>query len=166
MGVQSRFDAHIDKVRSSVIDDIFSTPERRGERAWLGDCFTFDAIATGKRNVVDLRVTECNAGLAIHPDAGTVRATVMQARRHLFNAGQPSWISLVRCEKYACDATHVVSSRDRPAPAVGQSWSRMPDYFAVNVLGVENIVRAASGRRVLLASSSEVAFSNVTGPVM
>jgi len=43
---------------------------------------------------------------------------------------------------------------------VGDSWSRPGDYFQVNVLGTENIVRAASapGRaaRVLVASSGEV----------
>lgn len=43
---------------------------------------------------------------------------------------------------------------------VGDSWSRPGDYFQVNVLGTENIVRAASalggGVRVLIASSGEV----------
>lgn len=64
------------------------------------------------------------------------------------------------------DRDALVAAVDRLAPDcivhlaglshVGQSWSRMSDYFAVNVLGVENIVEAAGGRRVLLASSSEV----------
>ncbi|MCP4205026.1 MAG: NAD-dependent epimerase/dehydratase family protein [bacterium] len=39
---------------------------------------------------------------------------------------------------------------------VGRSWDRMPQYFATNVLGVENIVAAAPGARIVLASSSEV----------
>lgn len=43
---------------------------------------------------------------------------------------------------------------------VGDSWSRPGDYFRVNVLGTENIVRAAAGAgggaRVLIASSGEV----------
>lgn len=43
---------------------------------------------------------------------------------------------------------------------VGDSWSRPGDYFQVNVLGTENVVRAASvpgrGARVLIASSGEV----------
>lgn len=39
---------------------------------------------------------------------------------------------------------------------VGESWKRMPDYFQVNFLGTENLLDAAEGRRVLLASSAEV----------
>lgn len=39
---------------------------------------------------------------------------------------------------------------------VGESWGRPGDYFQVNVLGTENVVRAASGARVLVASSGEV----------
>jgi GDP-4-dehydro-6-deoxy-D-mannose reductase len=41
---------------------------------------------------------------------------------------------------------------------VGESWRRMAEYFAVNVLGTENVVRAAVavGARVVLASSAEV----------
>jgi GDP-4-dehydro-6-deoxy-D-mannose reductase len=39
---------------------------------------------------------------------------------------------------------------------VGESWSRMPDYFRVNVLGTDNLLAAAAGRRVVIASSAEV----------
>ena len=39
---------------------------------------------------------------------------------------------------------------------VGESWKRRDDYHRVNVVGVENLLAAASGRRVLLASSAEV----------
>jgi GDP-4-dehydro-6-deoxy-D-mannose reductase len=39
---------------------------------------------------------------------------------------------------------------------VGESWKRIPDYFRVNVLGTENLLAAAEGRRVLVASSAEV----------
>jgi GDP-4-dehydro-6-deoxy-D-mannose reductase len=39
---------------------------------------------------------------------------------------------------------------------VGESWKRMADYFQVNFLGTENLLDAAEGRRVLLASSAEV----------
>jgi GDP-4-dehydro-6-deoxy-D-mannose reductase len=39
---------------------------------------------------------------------------------------------------------------------VGESWGRMSDYFRVNVLGTENLLRAAAGRRVVIASSAEV----------
>jgi GDP-4-dehydro-6-deoxy-D-mannose reductase len=39
---------------------------------------------------------------------------------------------------------------------VGESWKRIPDYFRVNVLGTENLLAAAAGRRVLIASSAEV----------
>jgi GDP-4-dehydro-6-deoxy-D-mannose reductase len=39
---------------------------------------------------------------------------------------------------------------------VGASWSRIGEYFQVNVLGTENLMRAADGLPVLLASSAEV----------
>ncbi len=39
---------------------------------------------------------------------------------------------------------------------VGRSWDQMPEYFAVNVLGVENVLAAATGAKVIFASSSEV----------
>lgn len=39
---------------------------------------------------------------------------------------------------------------------VGESWSRPADYFRVNVLGSENLVRAAAGARLIVASSAEV----------
>ncbi|HXU45895.1 MAG TPA: GDP-mannose 4,6-dehydratase [Thermoanaerobaculia bacterium] len=39
---------------------------------------------------------------------------------------------------------------------VGESWQRPADYFQVNVLGTENVLRAAGNRRVVLASSAEV----------
>lgn len=39
---------------------------------------------------------------------------------------------------------------------VGESWGRPGCYFRVNVEGTENVVRAAAGVRVLVASSSEV----------
>jgi GDP-4-dehydro-6-deoxy-D-mannose reductase len=39
---------------------------------------------------------------------------------------------------------------------VGESWKRPGEYFRVNVLGTENLLRAARGRRVVVASSAEV----------
>jgi len=45
---------------------------------------------------------------------------------------------------------------------VGESWERIPDYFAVNVLGTENVLAAASGRRFFFASSAEV-YGTVPG---
>ena len=39
---------------------------------------------------------------------------------------------------------------------VGESWRALSDYFQVNVLGTENLIRAADGRRVVMASSAEV----------
>src|SRR5215218_844569 len=39
---------------------------------------------------------------------------------------------------------------------VGDSWKRMGDYFRANVLGTENLLAAAAGRRVVIASSAEV----------
>jgi GDP-4-dehydro-6-deoxy-D-mannose reductase len=39
---------------------------------------------------------------------------------------------------------------------VGESWGRMPEYFRVNVLGTDNLLTAAAGRPVVIASSAEV----------
>ncbi len=41
---------------------------------------------------------------------------------------------------------------------VGESWrwERMSDYFWVNVVGTENVLAAAAGRRVVIASSADV----------
>lgn len=39
---------------------------------------------------------------------------------------------------------------------VGSSWQRVADYFRVNVVGTRNLLRAARGRRLVLASSAEV----------
>ncbi len=39
---------------------------------------------------------------------------------------------------------------------VGESWKRPGDYLRVNFGGVRNLLRAAAGRRVVFASSSEV----------
>jgi GDP-4-dehydro-6-deoxy-D-mannose reductase len=39
---------------------------------------------------------------------------------------------------------------------VGASWNDMATYFQVNVLGAENVLEAAAGRRILVASSAEV----------
>lgn len=39
---------------------------------------------------------------------------------------------------------------------VGASWDRIPEYFAINYVGVEHVLDAAKGVRFLLASTSEV----------
>jgi GDP-4-dehydro-6-deoxy-D-mannose reductase len=39
---------------------------------------------------------------------------------------------------------------------VGASWKDLPAYFQVNVLGAENVLAAAAGRRIVVASSAEV----------
>ncbi|MEO8503113.1 MAG: NAD-dependent epimerase/dehydratase family protein [Acidobacteriota bacterium] len=39
---------------------------------------------------------------------------------------------------------------------VGESWQRPGEYFQVNVQGTENVLNAAAGLRLLLASSAEV----------
>ncbi len=39
---------------------------------------------------------------------------------------------------------------------VGESWHRMPEYVEVNVGGTANLLVAAAGRRVVVASSAEV----------
>lgn len=45
---------------------------------------------------------------------------------------------------------------------IGESWDwqRMPDYFRVNIVGTENVLRAAAGRPVVIASSADV-YGNV-----
>lgn len=39
---------------------------------------------------------------------------------------------------------------------VGESWNRPGEYFQVNVIGTENLLDAADGRQVVIASSAEV----------
>jgi GDP-4-dehydro-6-deoxy-D-mannose reductase len=39
---------------------------------------------------------------------------------------------------------------------VGDSWRRIPEYFEVNVVGTENVLAAAAGRRVIFSSSAEI----------
>ena len=39
---------------------------------------------------------------------------------------------------------------------VGESWKRPGEYFQVNVIGTENLLDAAAGRPVVIASSAEV----------
>lgn len=39
---------------------------------------------------------------------------------------------------------------------VGESWNRPGEYFRVNVIGTENLLDAAAGRPVVVASSAEV----------
>lgn len=39
---------------------------------------------------------------------------------------------------------------------VGESWKRPGEYFQVNVIGTENLLNAAAGRPVVIASSAEV----------
>lgn len=39
---------------------------------------------------------------------------------------------------------------------VGESWKRPGEYFQVNVIGTENLLDAAAGRQVVIASSAEV----------
>ncbi|RPH53721.1 NAD-dependent epimerase/dehydratase family protein, partial [bacterium] len=39
---------------------------------------------------------------------------------------------------------------------IGEAWDRMADYFWVNVVGVENLLAAAGGRPVVIASSADV----------
>lgn len=64
------------------------------------------------------------------------------------------------------DPDAVVRAVDRAAPDaiihlaglshVGSSWENVADYFRVNVLGTQNVLAAAQGCRVVLASSAEV----------
>lgn len=78
--------------------------------------------------------------------------------------GLPAGMSFVAAD--VRDRPAIVGAVDRVAPDaivhlaalshVGESWQRLSDYFAVNVLGTENVVAAARGRRLLFASTAEV----------
>jgi GDP-4-dehydro-6-deoxy-D-mannose reductase len=100
--------------------------------------------------------------------------------RHLVGAlaargDEPVAVSLERGPLPADVPFHQVDVRDRSAfgaavadvdpdsvvhlaalSHVGESWKRMDEYFAINVLGTENALAAARGRRFLFASSAEV----------
>jgi len=39
---------------------------------------------------------------------------------------------------------------------VGSSWTHIPDYYSVNIVGTENVLKAAGSRRFLFSSSAEV----------
>ena len=39
---------------------------------------------------------------------------------------------------------------------IGESWKKMPDYFWVNVVGSENVLAAAAGRKAIIVSSADV----------
>lgn len=65
-----------------------------------------------------------------------------------------------------CDAEDLADVLRRSAPDVvvhlaglshvGESWNRPGDYLRINFGGTRNLLRAAAGRRVIFASSSEV----------
>jgi GDP-4-dehydro-6-deoxy-D-mannose reductase len=44
---------------------------------------------------------------------------------------------------------------------VGESWKRIPDYYAINIVGTENVARAAGSRRRFLFSSSAEVYGQV-----
>jgi GDP-4-dehydro-6-deoxy-D-mannose reductase len=64
------------------------------------------------------------------------------------------------------DAAAIAGACDRFSPDrivhlaalshVGESWRRIPDYFAINVLGVEHVVASARGCPMIFMSSAEV----------
>ncbi len=78
--------------------------------------------------------------------------------------GLPAGMSFVAAD--VRDRSAIAGAVERVAPDaivhlaalshVGESWQRLSDYFAVNVLGTENVVAAARGRRLLFASTAEV----------
>lgn len=78
--------------------------------------------------------------------------------------GLPAGMSFVAAD--VRDRSAIAGAVERVAPDaivhlaalshVGESWQRLSDYFAVNVLGTENVVAAAGGRRLLFASTAEV----------
>jgi GDP-4-dehydro-6-deoxy-D-mannose reductase len=64
-------------------------------------------------------------------------------------------------DRAALDATFAAAQPDgvihlAGLAHVGESWRQMDEYFRVNVLGTENLVRAAAGRPTVIASSAEV----------
>lgn len=70
------------------------------------------------------------------------------------------------CEIDLCDAQALTATVEETDPQViihlaglshvGESWQALADYFQVNVLGTENLLLAAAGRRLVMASSAEV----------
>lgn len=65
------------------------------------------------------------------------------------------------CDRAALERTVAAARPDAVAHLaalshVGASWARIPEYFDVNVLGTENVVAAAAGRRLVFVSSAEV----------
>ena len=81
--------------------------------------------------------------------------------------GRPPQLPGARlCEIDLCDLQALSEIVERTDPHViihlaglshvGESWQALADYFQVNVLGTENLMQAAAGRRVVMASSAEV----------
>jgi len=86
------------------------------------------------------------------------------AGTHLDSAPAMPGVCLHRADLLDADALGAAVAAARPEVVVhlaglshvGESWQRPGEYFRVNVLGTENVLRAAAGRRVLVASSAEV----------
>jgi GDP-4-dehydro-6-deoxy-D-mannose reductase len=77
---------------------------------------------------------------------------------------EPPGIDLYEADLLAVPALERAIRESRPDAIVnlaglshvGESWKRPGEYFRVNVLGTENLLRAAGDRRVVVASSAEV----------
>lgn len=87
-----------------------------------------------------------------------VAGTVLEERAELpgieefpADVTEPSALRRV-VERWAPDAVVHLAALTH----VGASWERMPEYFRANVEGTANVLDAAEGRRVVLASSAEV----------
>lgn len=101
---------------------------------------------------------------------GPVLARVLRARGHevagTWVGGRPDLAGVRSFEADLRDLprlTEVVGAADPEVVVhlaglshVGESWQRMPEYVEINVGGTANLLVAAAGRRVVLASSAEV----------
>ena len=109
-------------------------------------------------------VTGANGFLGRHLSAALVAGGDEVVGVSLERGALPAEIAFVAAD--ICDAEALTRAVDDAAADaivhlaalshVGDSWRRIPDYYAVNVVGTENVARAARGRPWLFSSSAEV----------
>jgi GDP-4-dehydro-6-deoxy-D-mannose reductase len=112
-------------------------------------------LVTGIAGFVGSRLARC---LLARGDR--VSGTYIDARPDLPGAGlfEADLLDLAALERVVGEAAPDAVVNLAGLSHIGDSWDwrRMPDYFRVNVAGTENVVRAAEGRRVVIASSADV----------
>lgn len=109
-------------------------------------------------------VTGANGFLGRHLAAALVAGGDEVVGVSLERGELPASVPFVRAD--VTDAAAIARAVDDAAPDavvhlaalshVGDSWRRIPDYYAVNILGTEHVARAARGRRWIFSSSAEI----------